>query len=283
MSTLRVATWNVLFRSRTERSGLLADHLRAVDADVVLLQETDAEHAEEMARRIGLFVADVDVDSERPHVGVAVLWSATLAAARSGPTDRIPLSPMYAEATTVVDGRTLRFASTHLSNTPEAWRLTFDRDYRAAATDRALIGRISDTSIRHSVARRMAQLDELLSYRASTGAQAEVLGGDFNCVPRGVEYNTMLASGLHDAWTAGPRIGAGTTVLARNPLIGDGQAAARVASAELPGFDADPDYALDFQFHSPSVTPRNAWTFGEARAGRWASDHLGIAVDYTVR
>ncbi|WP_155806803.1 endonuclease/exonuclease/phosphatase family protein [Leifsonia xyli] len=53
MTTIRAATWNVLWRDRLERVPLLAGALRAAAPDIVLLQETDATHAGPSLRRSG--------------------------------------------------------------------------------------------------------------------------------------------------------------------------------------------------------------------------------------
>ncbi|XVQ09604.1 endonuclease/exonuclease/phosphatase family protein [Spirillospora sp. CA-255316] len=282
VEAIRVATWNTLSRDRTRRVDLAAAQLRAIDPDVILLQETAEEHARTIAERLGLVLAALD-HADSPEVASAVL-ARTWLRPNQPPNrlDGIAGRAMAATADLAIGDRRLRATSAHLRNTPSAGRLGIDPDYRAAASGAAAAEAIADASIRTSVLARLRQLDQLDNARRHDPIDCEVFGGDLNFVPGGIEYRRVRSWGLADAWTAAPRIGSGATILERNPLVSDSSAHRESAVRAYPGISRDLDYTLDFQFHSPSLIAGAAWVFGEPLDGDvWCSDHLGIAVDYT--
>ncbi|MEV0705196.1 endonuclease/exonuclease/phosphatase family protein [Saccharopolyspora sp. NPDC050389] len=284
MEAIRVATWNTLSRDRMHRIGLAAAQLRAVDPDVILLQETAEGHARTLADELGLVLAALDhVDSA--EVATAVLTRPDLQPHQPPKgLDGVAGRAMVATVDLSFGDRRLRTTSAHLRNTPSAGRLGFDPDYRAAASDAAAVESIADESIRTSVLARLHQLGQLKNARRQLTIEGEVFGGDLNFVPCGIEYRRVKSWGLADAWTAAPRIGSGATILERNPLVIDSSAHREAAVRAYPGISRDLDYTLDFQFHSPSLIAGAAWVFGEPIDGdSWASDHLGIAVDYAWR
>jgi len=279
MNTLRIATWNVLYRDLPARMPLILSHLAAVGADVVLLQEAPPAYAEELAARLAMRVAASASGIHHDIAASVLVGESVKANAVPGPSSDLG-GLMVATARVATRIGTVQASSVHLAATPRAWRMGMDPDYRAVAGG-AAVDTIGDDKIRTSTQLRLKQLAEIQRFRGDREAAGEVLAGDFNCVPYGPEYRAALDMGLSDAWTEGPRLGAGATILARNPLVADGADAAGAARSLMPGYAAEPDYTLDYQFHSPTLQPNGAWLFGEPRPGEpWASDHLGIAVEY---
>lgn len=287
MTTVRVATLNVLWRDRMGRLDVAGRALQRVDADIILLQETSAEHAAALAERIGHEPVLVAPDARPGEVtSVPAILSRT-PAVRTRLVE-LPLRgdrPHYAcLATFGADAGGLTAVSTHLRHTNQAGRMALDARLRTWTPPMDDPGPSDPrgTDLLGTVADRMIQLE---------GAHAEVrrffgtplvFGGDLNFVPDGPEYRTILAWGLADSWRAGPRLGSPHTILEANPLIGDGPGlySAEAATA-YPGMGGGLDYTLDFLFHSRAIRAGAAWVFGRPTAGEdWPSDHLGLVVEY---
>jgi endonuclease/exonuclease/phosphatase family metal-dependent hydrolase len=290
MKSIRVVTWNVLDRNRMVRLPVLSHALSQVDADVVLLQETDKEHAAALAAALGLQLAGVGPDFANGVTSVpAVLTRVAPTACSVHPLTRGVRDYFFVEAVVPIGGIPIRFGSAHLQHTHLAGRMGIDRDYRAVALGGADIDSISDASLRESVIIRMAQVADIHRIRAVAEDGPEIIGGDLNFVPRGLEYQAMLRVGdrlaLADAWMAGPRLGSGATVVERNPLIADGLAAyeSRVVDRFL-GATGQLDYTLDFQLCSSELEVGDAWIVGDPLDGAkdWPSDHLGLVVEYSL-
>ena len=97
------------------------------------------------------------------------------------------------------------------------------------------------------------------------------------------EYRHLTNCGWSDSWRQRPRLGVHATVLHDNPLLPPVELPSYLrAHADLPGRAANFDYTLDYQFMRPeTLRADHAWTFGGAADG-YPSDHLGVAVDYSV-
>lgn len=281
-----VVTWNVLYRDRNQRVQLVAERIRAVRPDVLLLQETSPDHAAALAEATGMCVACVAPDGSADPVSVPAVLTARppVAAGTISLTGANEPLRHYAHATIELAGIPVRVATTHLQHTPGAWRLGIDRDYAAAAHSEAEVESIRDDEIRASVQHRLAELTQIAAIRADLQPLPEVFGGDLNFVPRGPEYERIRSWGMFDSWADGPRLGSGATILGTNPFIHDGPSTGgRDGTTVLPGHRGPIDYTLDFQFHTARLRTDRAWTLGNAdEAGRWPSDHLGLAVEYSL-
>lgn len=256
-TTFRVATWNVLYRELEQREQRVLDELERLRADIVLLQETNAAHAERVAEAMGMRTV-VCPSGEHGNVVPAVL-----AREASVDTDIVmlpdvgaPVRQFAVAATVPVGTHTVRAVSVHLRHTASAWRLA----HGGALAD--------EPDARATVADRVVQVEALHRARAGwIAADHEVIGGDMNFVPGGIEYAAIVEQGFRDA-AEGRRQ---ATVLAANPLIRD--------TPTDPALQRD--YTLDFQFHDRRLDVARLDVFGHPDAGGvWPSDHLGVVVDY---
>lgn len=284
--TIRVLTWNVLYREIDDRVDDLCSWMQRVQPSVVLLQETNPEHARQVAARMGMRVtALAPADGASAVVSVpAILTALPVVDSAAVPLSTAGTRPTWlVHADLTANGRTLRVATAHLQHTDLAGRMTVDAGYRRVA-DGAEITMLQDDQLRSSVATRLRELQLIRSALGPLDSPI-ILGGDFNFVPDGIEYRRVLSWSLADSWRAGSRLGSGATILQRNPLCSDDALSyQRVAAELLPGFGGSLDYTLDFVFHGSALSVGNAWTVGEPSGGEtWASDHLGIAVDYEFR
>lgn len=285
MDVLTVATWNVLYRGLDQRTPLLAECIRTVCPDVLLLQETNLVHAHRLADAVGMRVAAVGAGTEGPAADVipAILSALPVIDAGARPL-RLPEARPYVFADVQFEGQQVRCATTHLRHTAQAGRMGADRDLAATSRGERGINEIGDEEIRSSVARRLSELAEIQHVRSQLEPLPEIFGGDLNFVPRSPEYHRILGWGMADAWTDGPRLGSGATIVGVNPLIGDGPLAYdALLTARYPGHVGPIDYTLDYQFHTHRLRADHAWTFGNAidNVG-WPSDHLGLAVEYSL-
>lgn len=290
MSALRVATWNVLNRDRAHRTPLLVETLARVDADVVLLQETEPAHARELADALGYSWCVAAPAGDAPVESLPALLSRLPVAN----TEVIELPTDYRQkfyavcAHLAMPTGTVTAVSTHLRHTPQAGRMALDPAVRA-------YGEAGDAPVdidgpAATIALRLTQLAVIRRHLDARLGAPLVFGGDLNFLPDGPEYRAVLDWGVRDSWRAGPRLGSGATILEHNPLIADGAGVYTDPFVrQAPGGEAPLDYTLDFQFASRSLRPGAAWVFGRpspspspATRDQWASDHLGIAVDYSV-
>ena len=278
MSTLRVVTWNVLYRNRDDRLGLLAATVSALEPDVVLLQESSPQHAEDLAAELGMHVAAVPGDDADlvsvPAVLTAREPSEFHIGALSGDDGR---NYYLATAVIEVDSARIRLGSTHLRHTPSAWQMTeAGKRFATESGIRIDVDTIDDTaSVR---LRQVAEIDALL-HQATTPVDHEILGGDFNLVPDSPEHAAIIGNQFRDSWNDTTALRPRETVLARNPLIGDTPPRMRSAGTTSRAFD----YTLDYQFHSTGLVVDHAEVIGEPNdAGTWPSDHLGLVVDYST-
>lgn len=287
---IRILAWNVLYRDLEARTEGLAATIAGVKADIVLLQETNPHHAELMAQQLGMTV--VGCGPEAPTGGVT---SVPAVLARIDNVDPVPGSGVILTDETktyavvhgfVVGSHRLVAASVHLTHTSQAGRMALDQGYVAAAQGLGPVDAIGDASIRDSVAARLGQIEPLTTIvdELAVEGAAVVLGGDFNFVPRGPEYQRLLGFGYADAWEAGPRLGSRDTIIEHNPLIGDGVGVYDdVSDPLLVGATGPHDYTLDFHFIS-GLRCQAAWVIGrpDPLAPEWHSDHLGVAGDYEI-
>lgn len=284
MATLRVATWNVLYRDLESRTPLLADRILEVGPDVLFLQETNPDHARRLADLVGMRLAAVAPATPDHDAAPAILTRIPVVAA--GIRQLQPPAPdghAYVFADIGVGSTTIRCATTHLRHTYNAGRLGLDAAYASAARGAGPLADITDEGIRTSVTTRLNELAQIETIRGGLEPRMEIFGGDLNFVPGGVEYARILEWGMVDSWRQGPRLGSGATVLGTNPLVSGGsEAYASSYSDLLPGHRGPIDYTLDFLFHTPEVIAGHAWTFGTGDGDDWPSDHLGLAVEYTV-
>lgn len=287
MTEFTVTTWNVLYRDLGRRTALQAERLESIRPDVLLLQETNGEHAHALAERIGMTVAAIAPDDEgAPTVVPAVLVRepAVAAGVRTLPILLRDRHRHYVYADVRVGNRTVRCSTSHLQHTHRAGQMGFDTDYAAASRGEIAVDEITHDEIRTTVLRRLEELSLIARERAALSPAPEIFGGDLNFVPRGPEYHRILSWEMADSWTANPRLGSGATIIGANPLIADGPHTYDHEIAELfPGHVGTIDYTLDYLFHSRELSTRRAWTFGTGRDGSdWPSDHLGLTVQYEL-
>lgn len=298
-SPLRVLTWNILKWSRPAREDALIDVMAQVDADVLLLQECDAHTAERLAGRLGLSALAVgagDPAADDPrHSDPCILTRLAHRNVRrvALEADRPDQQPdALAAEVELPGGRWLEVRSLHLSHTPEAGRLGFDREYLLWDWEAP-----NWTGVRaDSVRRRLTQVPAAFGGDVSLG----VAGGDINCPPFGPEFRAIAQLGWADAWSAAPRLGSGTTIVEASPYTAvEAAGYRRDGSTWWPAASGPWDYTLDAQFHR-GLAPLWAWTVGRGPRQDWAldgscranpahdewtnpawpSDHLGVVVDY---
>lgn len=295
---LRVLTWNILRWSRPARFAALAQTIATVDPDLVLLQESDAHTTARLGEELGLTALAPDAGDPRAddptHSDPCILTRLPHRNVRrielEAPREARQPAALAIEVE-IAPGRWLEARSVHLSHTHEAGRLGFDREYllwdhlgETWAGDRA-----------DSVRRRLAQIPEVFGHDAGLA----IVGGDINCPPFGPEFRAILALGWGDAWSAGPRLGSGTTIVEASPYTAvEAAGYRRDGSSRWPGSNGPWDYTLDSQFFR-GLAPTWAWTVGRGSAQNWPmvgsrratpgqddwvaqdwpSDHLGVAVD----
>lgn len=254
---MKILTWNALFRDRSTRLSALITHIRAVDPDVVLLQESSHAHARAVAEALGVTI--LGLAGTEADVSVPVTLARVHGVLQS--VHRLPGNGR--QYVVIVDVETclgtVRLTNAHLRSTASAWRMALSP-----------VPEVPD--IRETIDARLRQLEAIEAIRrALPDPTHEVLAGDLNCVPGGPEHALITRWGLRDsAAEASESVGA-ATIVAANPLIGD-----------TPGTGAI-DYTLDFQFHSPGLAVASWSTVGRpSEDGEWPSDHLGIVVDYSA-
>ncbi|MDO5512861.1 endonuclease/exonuclease/phosphatase family protein [Corynebacterium sp.] len=273
---MRILTWNILFRERQDRLHTLAEHIRRIDPDVILLQESSPEHAQELASMLG---HDLAIAADDPAADVvscpAIITRLPFTDAREHLLEATP-ERHYWMVEVMIGG--VRVASTHLQHTHEAGTMALDADYRGV-DKREKVESIGEIEIRTSVTTRLSQLD--IIREVVTDGTPTVCGGDFNFPPDGIEYRTIIEWGLVDAWRAGPRLSNRNTILQFNPLVSGGaHAYSRRAEQQLPGSTGPLDYNLDYVFTTPGLRIEDSWTVGRPfHDGAWPSDHLGVVAD----
>ena len=89
-----------------------------------------------------------------------------------------------------------------------------------------------------------------------------IVSGDFNARPGTVTYDTLLAAGLTDAWSALHPAANGFTCCRPAPLT---DPAARLRRR------------IDLVLVRGAIAPVNVAVVGDFRHGRWPSDHAGVA------
>ncbi|QKT10694.1 endonuclease/exonuclease/phosphatase family protein [Rhodococcus sp. W8901] len=205
MSTLRVVTWNVLHTNRHQRVGLLAAAVATRRPDVVLLQESNPRHAEDLAAELGMHVAAVPDDAADLVSVPAVLSTREPSEVRvdclAGDDGR---NYYLTTAVLEVDSTRIRVGSTHLRHTPSAWQMT--ETGRRFARDSGI--RIDFGAIEATTAVRLRQLAEIgdLLHRKMEPVDHEILGGDFNLVPPTAPSTPRSSrTGFGTAGTAPPR------------------------------------------------------------------------------
>jgi endonuclease/exonuclease/phosphatase family metal-dependent hydrolase len=211
---IRVASYNIHAGAGEDGSYDLArtaSAIRALDADVVGLQEVDvhwgarsqwADTAQELADRLGMRVFFAPIYSLDPpaegqprrEYGVAVLSSWPIVSATNHPLTRLSTvvpdptpepAPGFPEVVIEKQGARVHVYTTHL-------------DYRA------------DPSVRQT------QVAETLDILADEAGESRVLVGDFNATPDAPEL-APLWSVLTDSWAAAPTAGTGLTYPAITP------------------------------------------------------------------
>ena len=265
---MRSLSWNVLYRDRDARLELLAARAGAIEPDIILLQETSPEHASRLGAALGLELvaggSELEIPGWTPSHSPAVLVRPTM---RTQPTGCLHAANGHdggnrvfaaGAQVTLDDGRTLRIASVHLSSTRLAGRMGHDLSYRRSARlgDTAVV---DDGAIRRSMMQRMDEIERLLEFISSPGADYAVIGGDFNFVPYGPEYRVLELAGFRDAWEAAPRLGSRDTILEDNLLLTDG---VRVYSSQRPQIfpRSSPDHRGRSITRWTSTSCRALWT-----------------------
>lgn len=295
---LRVLTWNILRWGRTDRLAALAQHIAAVDADLVLLQEADTYTTTELARQLGYNElcpaagpANQDDPSQSHPCALTRIPTRKVGRIELEPprADRQPAALRF-EAELDAD-RWIEVTTVHLSHTHQAGRLGLDRPYLLWDYEGA-----SWTGPRaDSVRRRLAQIPRVFANPPAVG----LITGDVNCLPFGPEFRAIGAFGWQDAWSAAPRLGSAATIPAASPYTAvDARSYADTATRMWPRATGPSDYTLDAQF-SRGLVASWAWTLGRGSdrssadpghtvtptdsswvVADWPSDHLGLVVDY---
>ena len=269
---LRVATWNLLYVDlEGPRLDRVADMLGRLNADLVCAQEVGEPSHAELTRRLRChgFWAPTGTEPPESDFGCS-LWSRyPLTGAHRIPLDRRALRQAAAVEVDTPLG-TLSVISAHLTHTPAAGMAAACPPYE-------------DSQQIPSVESRLAEISSLTAAVAALGGDHRLLCGDLNLLPDGPEYRSLVDCGWCDSWRQRPRLGSGATVVHDNPLLPPVELPDyRRAHAGLPGRAANFDYTLDYQFIRPeSLRADHAWTFGGPEDG-CPSDHLGIAVDYSL-
>ena len=211
---LRVASYNIHAGAGADNRFDLARTaaaLRALDADVIGLQEVDvhwgarsqwADTAQELADRLGMRVFFAPIYSLDPPAagqprrdyGVAVLSRWPIVSATNHPLTRLSTvvpnptpapAPGFPEVVIEKQGARVHVYTTHL-------------DYRA------------DPSVRRT------QVGETLDILAEDAGESRVLVGDLNAPPDAPELAPLWSS-LTDSWAAAPGAGTGLTYPALVP------------------------------------------------------------------
>ena len=265
---LRVATWNVLWSGLDARLDAITHQLLAIEPDVVLLQEITAGVPSTLGERVGLHA--IEYSSEGHRFGVAVLSKtppgSTIAHDLLDPFTGEPW-PLLIAALAMEDAN-LNVASVHLTATPMAALGAFRDDSPYDDTVNARMNQLNRTA-------------ELLSQSPGT----TILAGDFNMIPDSPEYKRALELGFDDVWRQRARLGGRATIVEDNTLLKETHEdyLARLAPSRHTPVGRF-DYCLDYQFVvGGPLTARAARTFSRPADGNdWASDHLGLVVDYEI-
>ena len=269
---LRVATWNLLYVDlQGPRLDRIATTLGHVSADLVCAQEVDERSHAELTRRLGLhdFWAPTGSESPERDFGCS-LWSRWPFTS----TLQIPLDPGVLRQAAAVEVATplgkVAAISAHLTHTPAAGMAAANPPYENAQ-------RIP------SVQSRLAEIAALTAAATRFDGEHRLLCGDLNLLPDSTEYLRLIDCGWSDSWRQRPRLGVSATVVHDNPMLAPVELPHyRRAHENLPSRADNFDYTLDYQFMAPeTLRADHAWTFGGADDG-YPSDHLGIAVDYSL-
>ena len=267
---MRVVTWNTWwqFDDWEERQPLLGRALAAQSADVVLLQETWPEQADDLAAvcdlevvecAVGAFeIPDWDGPSDVPF-GNAILARPGLATSvgrlpydsADDVAERVAIAARIAGA-----GADTLVATTHLNH-----RSTHGH---VRAEQLAVVG---------------AWIDEL----HATGPV--LLGGDLNQTPYSEEYRDAIAGRWVDLWSTVRPDDLGSTMVPDNPRLSyvewmqerndrDPGDTPRPPAVRFDYLLARPDRAGE-----PSLRPRSMHLIGGAEHD-WPSDHLGVVADF---
>jgi endonuclease/exonuclease/phosphatase family metal-dependent hydrolase len=169
----------------------VADLVRTVDADVVLLQEIDRgtrrsgnidqlKVLEEASRYFAVFGRSLEYDGGQ--YGIAGL---SRTAIRDGATESLPIQPPQARAGGSYEPRA---ALTFTTSTPLGALVALNTHLDASQDDHY---RLQETAHIVSMVKRLRSTDRLL-----------IAGGDFNTQPGSAAYAQLIAGGLTDAWNA---------------------------------------------------------------------------------
>ncbi len=260
---MRLVTWNTwwFFGRWEERQPLLAKTLATARPDVVLLQETWPDQAEELAAACGLSVIDYVGGPFSPDVldaavpdqpfGNAILGD-TAGVQRAGarrldsPDDVAPRSGVAARL--LLDDLPVVVTCTHLNHIAQA-----------AAT-------------------RVGQLDEIRRWTEMLAPdEAVLLGGDLNQTPSSPEYRDGIARHWVDLWAkARPGEHGATMSVDNHRLTYTDWMADRNEPGAPPGIRLDYLLARAHDGHEIEVTEIDL--IGGA-ADDWPSDHLAIVAD----
>ena len=263
-TSLRVATWNLWWRHGDwrARQPAIAQHLAAVDADVVALQEAstgdELDHVHWLRDEMGWHVAVSPPPGERTHGLVNVIasrWPIVETEWRYLDVGDAPPHRTVLWARTEAPLGMVDVFTTHLSH-------GFDQ-----------------SALRQ---RQVCEVAEFVAARRQPpdAGYPPVLMGDFNAVPDADEMrlldgrSAVPVPGLvfSDVWPQGGE-GPGWTYCADSPHVQD---------------SAWPDRRLDYVFVGwprarPAGNPVSARTFGaEPVDGIVASDHLGVVADLSA-
>jgi endonuclease/exonuclease/phosphatase family metal-dependent hydrolase len=259
MDTLRVATWNLLRAPDDDpaRIEVATEVLRAVDADVICVQESWPAGLQRLATNLGM-----GIHASRDGSGCAVLTSLPVVASTEFalPYDYVARNAAVVTVRNSTGTRLWTCISTHLAWGGHTEGLRRDQaialDLAAAAHEKEHPGSVT------------------------------VLAGDFNSVPESstVRFLSGLESGPEGSslWLdafAYRGIGDGSTVRPANPLAADtARSVGIVDPSMLPDRRIDYVMVRGWVYGKPGC-PREVRVFGDELAPRYASDHLGVVAD----
>ncbi len=263
------------FASPEVRLPLVLQHLQAVGADAVALQECSPDQVSALAAGLGMefHYAGAPLGRGGTEMGNAVLVRGAIDGRAHRWLPMVKAEDMRRVAVAVrtrLEDTAVWVVSVHLTRTPNAGEVALD---------------LMEPDSR-DVASRRAQIADLREF-AGELANPAVVAGDWAFLPDSAEYRAVVDAGFVDAWRARPRLGSWVTTPSDCPYVATEMARYRRVARDRGVELDDPGLCLDYQFVSGDRLQAGlAWTFGRpvgvGTGDVWPSDHLGVCVDYVL-
>ena len=261
------------FASPEARLPLVLQHLQSVGADAVALQECSPDQVSTLALGLGMdfHYAGAPLGRGGTEMGNAVLVRGAIEQRAHRWLPMVKAEDMRRVAVAVkiqLGDSAVWVVSVHLTRTPNAGEVALD---------------LMEPESR-DVASRRAQIADLREFADELDGPV-VVAGDWAFLPDSAEYRAVVDGGFVDAWRARPRLGSCVTTPSDCPYVAAEMARYRQVARAMGVELDDPGLCLDYQFVTGDrLRAGLAWTFGRPAgtdAGEvWASDHLGVCVDY---